>query len=67
MEATISALSPEAIDTLRRYASYGWMPAVIAKLLNRRFPLSLNARDVALLLAELPDLTESTSQNAPSI
>lgn len=66
MEANISALSPEAIDTLKRYASYGWMPAVIAKLLNRSFPLSLNAHDVALLLEQLSGLADNTLQNTPA-
>lgn len=55
MDITLSSLSPEALEALKRYASYGWMPAVISKLLNRSFPLSLNAHDVSLLLAELSE------------
>lgn len=61
MDITLSSLSPEALEALKRYASYGWMPAVISKLLNRSFPLSLNAHDVSLLLAEL---SEAESQPA---
>lgn len=55
MDITLSSLSPEALEALKRYVSYGWMPAVIAKLMSRTFPLSLNAHDVSLLLAELSE------------
>ena len=50
----IPVLPPEALEALRRYVSYGWMPSITSKLLNRAFGLSLTAHDITLVLSQ-PD------------
>lgn len=43
MDKYIDKFSPEELDALRRCVSYGWRPAVTAKIMNCRYGLSLNA------------------------
>ena len=50
----VPTLPPAVLKALRRYVSYGWMPAITSSLLNRQFGLSLKAHDIALILAQ-PD------------
>lgn len=42
MDKYIDKFSPEELDALRRCVSYGWRPAVTAKIMNCRYGLSLN-------------------------
>ena len=53
MDKYIDKFSPEELDALRRCVSYGWRPAVTAKVMNCRYGFSLNARDIEDILAEL--------------
>ena len=53
MDKYIDKFSPEELDALRRGVSYGWRPAVTAKIMNCRYGLSLNAHDIEDILAEL--------------
>ena len=46
MDKYIDKFSPEELDALRRCVSYGWRPAVTAKIMNCRYGLSLNAHDL---------------------
>ena len=43
MDKYIDKFSPEELDALRRCVSYGWRPAVTAKIMNCRYGISLNA------------------------
>ena len=53
MDKYIDKFSPEELDALRRCVSYGWRPAVTAKIMNCRYGFSLNAHDIEDILAEL--------------
>lgn len=59
-------LSPEAMSDLKRYAAYGWMPAVTARILRRKYALSLSAHDVALLFSRLRNNAQKAA-DAPEI
>lgn len=58
MELNIHDLSPEVRETLERCVSYGWRPAVAAKILNCQFGFSLVAKDVSKVLAELTEIAK---------
>ena len=59
MELNIHKLSPEVRETLDRCVSYGWRPAVAAKILNCKFGFSLTSKDVTQILTTLKE------ENAP--
>lgn len=65
----VPTLPPAALKALRRYVSYGWMPAITSSLLNRQFGLSLKAHDIALILAQPEPFAacedEETSREEP--
>lgn len=52
---TLSDLPPAARRDLARYTSYGWKARIIMDLLNRRYDLHLNCKQIRRMqLLDLP-------------
>ena len=49
---TLDELTPAAQEDLRRLISYGWLPGIIAHLLNRTHGLELTSREVKMLMRQ---------------
>ena len=67
MDKYIDKFSPEELDALRRCVSYGWRPAVTAKIMNCQYGFSLTARDVSEILSALEEanaVASAPEQNA---
>lgn len=48
-------ISLSALEDLRRFRAYGWLPGPIAHVLNRRHGLCLTAAEVKQLCRELSE------------
>ena len=48
-------IPPSALEDLRRFRAYGWLPGPIAHVLNRRHGLHLTAAEVKQLCRELSE------------
>lgn len=55
MDKYLDKFSPEEFEALQRCISYGWRPAVTAKVMNFRYGLSLNAHDIDDILTDLDE------------
>lgn len=58
----LDTLSPAALEDLRRFCAYGWLPGPIAHVLNRRHDLHLTAAEVKQLCREIDDRIEECKQ-----
>lgn len=56
---------PSALEDLRRFHAYGWLPGPIAHVLNRRHGLCLTAAEVKQLCREMRKQIERSKFHAP--
>lgn len=58
-------IPPSALEDLRRFHAYGWLPVPIAHVLNRRHGLHLTAAEVKQLCREMRKQIERSKFHAP--
>lgn len=58
-------ISLSALEDLRRFRAYGWLPGPIAHVLNRRHGLHLTAAEVKQLCREMRKQIERSKFHAP--